>query len=66
MKELRHRVGALELAVQQHAEADTKAHDDVEGRLRSLERLTAKVVGGAIVGSTVGAWILSQLGSCVK
>jgi hypothetical protein len=61
VKDLFHRIGVVEVRVSEH----TKVSDDHEGRLRKLEHLTAKVVGGAIVGSALGGWILSNLGSCV-
>lgn len=60
MRELFHRLGTLELMTTEHS----KDLADHENRLRKLEHLTAKVVGGAIVGSTVGGWLLSQLNGC--
>lgn len=69
VREMLHRIGTLEvhtaeLKVKQTALDETT--DDHEVRLRKLEYLTAKVVGGAILGSALGSWILSNLGSCVK
>lgn len=61
VRDLFNRLGAIELL----ADNTTKIANDHEQRLRKLEHLTAKVVGGAIVGSAVGGWILSNLGSCV-
>lgn len=43
--------------------ADVARHDrrfeDHESRLRDLEHLTAKVVGGALVGSVIGGLVVS-------
>ncbi len=61
MKELLHRIGEARAM----AAANAKTLDDHEDRLRKLEHLTAKVVGGAVVGSAVGGWILSQIGGCI-
>jgi predicted TIM-barrel fold metal-dependent hydrolase len=60
MRSLLQRVGVLE-AVTTETKERTADH---ETRLRALEHLTAKVVGGAIVGSAVGGWILTQLNGC--
>lgn len=65
MKNLFHRLGTLEATMTTHVADDARSHDDHEDRIRKLEHLTAKVVGGAIVGSTLGAWLLSQVGGCV-
>jgi hypothetical protein len=69
VKDLFNRLGHVEAAIEANTKAleahnavDTKSHDDHEGRLRKLEHLTAKVVGGAIVGSALGGWILSKIG----
>lgn len=62
MKDLFHRVGVLEVVTADQKETSA----DHESRLRKLEYLTAKVVGGAIVGSALGGWLLSNLGSCAK
>lgn len=59
--ELLHRIGTVEWRV----EGTDKAVADHETRLRKLEHLTAKVVGGAIVGSAVGGWLLSSLNGCL-
>lgn len=69
MRDLFHRLGTVELAVADaHKDVVEVVKDvaDHESRLRKLEHLTAKVVGGAIVGSALGGWILSQLGGCVR
>ncbi len=60
MKHLYHRLGTVEAVTTDHS----KVIADHEQRLRGLEHLTAKVVGGAIVGSALGGWILSNLSSC--
>jgi hypothetical protein len=65
MRTILHRVGVLEAVLDEHKKADEKLHEDIEERMRKQEHLTAKVVGGAIVGSTLGAWILSQLSACI-
>lgn len=44
----------------------TKRLDDHETRIRTIEHLTAKVVGGAIVGAAVGGWLLSSIGAWLK
>lgn len=47
------------------AVADVRRHEvqlaDHNVRLRKLEFLTAKVVGGALVGSAVGGWLLPRI-----
>lgn len=58
LKNLYHRLGAVEIV----STGLVKTTDDHEVRLRKLEHLTAKVVGGAIVGSALGGWLLSKLG----
>lgn len=66
MKDIFHRLAATEIAITRvEAVQDNlvKADADKEVRIRSLEHLTAKVVGGAIVGSALGGWILSKLGT---
>jgi hypothetical protein len=68
VKDLFHRVGAVEVAVtrlETTQDVLVKADSDKETRIRSLEHLTAKVVGGAIVGSALGGWLLSKLGALV-
>lgn len=62
VRDMFNRIGILEVRSEELAK-DTADH---ETRLRGLEHLTAKVVGGALVGSAVGGWILSSLGSCVQ
>jgi hypothetical protein len=60
MRDLFQRLGTLEW----RADDAAKSHEDHENRLRKLEHLTAKVVGGAIVGSAVGSWLLSTMTGC--
>jgi hypothetical protein len=67
-RDLFHRIGSIELAAtktETRVDAVERTVDDHEVRLRKEEHLSAKVVGAALMGSTVGAWILSKLGACV-
>ncbi len=59
--DLLRRLGTLEF----RADNIAKDVEDHETRLRKLEHLTAKVVGGAIVGSAFGSWVLSTLNGCL-
>jgi hypothetical protein len=60
IRDLLHRLGIVEVVTT----ANKEAIADHETRIRGLEHLTAKVTGGAIVGSAVGGWILSQIVAC--
>lgn len=64
MRDIRHRIGALEVATaasQVEVASLREDRTDHEQRIRKLEFLTAKVIGGAILGSSIGGLLLSKL-----
>lgn len=62
IRDLFHRLGIVEVVTT----ANKEAIADHETRLRGLEHLAAKVIGGSIVGSAAGGWILTQLVACTQ
>lgn len=66
-----HRIGALEARVDlaqrssdAHTDQDLREHADHERRLRAQELLTAKVIGGSVMGGAIVSllgWLLNYL-----
>ncbi len=68
MRDLFHRLSTVEVLVAETRSVTTankEAIADQEVRIRGLEHLAAKVIGGAIVGSAVGGWILTKLSALI-
>lgn len=64
MRDIRHRIGALEISAAAafvEVAGLKQGQSDHEARVRKLEFLTAKVIGGAILGSSIGGLLLSKL-----